>query len=61
MKDKKKSALNSIGMVLVAIVLLPVFFYIANEINTLDETEKMIVEIYERQLDALLFSVNQNS
>jgi two-component system phosphate regulon sensor histidine kinase PhoR len=55
----KNKNLKRIGLLLIGIVLFPVFFYTANEINSLDETEHMIKEIYERQMDALLFSVNQ--
>jgi len=55
----KNKNLKRIGLLLIGIVIFPVFFYTANEINTMDETEKMIKEVYERQMDALLFSVNQ--
>ena len=61
MRKEKNSGLKSIGLVLVAIVLLPVLFYTANEFNSLSETEEMVAEIYERQMDALLFSVNQHT
>lgn len=61
MKKEKNNGLKSIGLVLVAIVLLPVLFYTANEFNSLSETEEMVAEIYERQMDALLFSVNQHT
>jgi two-component system phosphate regulon sensor histidine kinase PhoR len=38
---------------------MPALFYSVYEISTLNETEAMVSELYERQLDAVLFSVNQ--
>jgi len=61
MAKEKNKGLKNIGLVLIAIVLLPVLFYTANEFNSLNETEEMIAEIYGRQMDALLFSVNQHT
>ncbi|MFA6542761.1 MAG: HAMP domain-containing sensor histidine kinase [Bacteroidota bacterium] len=46
-----------IGLAL--IVLLPALFYSAYQISALNDTEEMLQEVYERQLDAILFSVNQ--
>ena len=48
-----------IVIVLFSIVLLPTLFYSVYEISALDETEEMISQMYARQLDAILFSVNQ--
>ena len=61
MAKDKNNGLKNIGLVLIAIVLLPVLFYTANEFNSLNETEEMVADIYERQIDALLFSVNQHT
>ena len=61
MAKEKNNGLKSIGLVLIAIVLLPVLFYTANEFNSLNETEEMVADIYGRQIDALLFSVNQHT
>jgi two-component system phosphate regulon sensor histidine kinase PhoR len=41
--------------------LLPAVIFSVYEISTLNESEKMIDKIYNNQLDALLFSVNQYS
>lgn len=46
---------------LALIVLLPALFYSVYEISALDETEEMVSEMYRRQLDAVLFSVNQHA
>ncbi len=54
MNNRKK-----IFILLFCVVLLPAVFYSAYEISSLDETEEMIGQMYGRQLDAVLFSVNQ--
>lgn len=51
---------KKIFLVLFCIVLLPAIFYSFYEISSLDETEEMIGQMYGRQLDAILFSVNQH-
>lgn len=50
---------RKIGILLLLIVLLPVLFYSGYEISTLNRTEEMIGSVYARQLDVVLFSVNQ--
>lgn len=55
----KNKNLKKIGLLLIAIVILPVSFYTVTEINSMNDTEEMIREIYVRQMGALLFSVNQ--
>lgn len=62
MKSKKpviKNPLRRITLVLVILVLFPTLFYLSSEFAALNEYEEMISEIYEQQLDAILFSVNQ--
>jgi two-component system, OmpR family, phosphate regulon sensor histidine kinase PhoR len=46
--------------VLVIVALLPLGF-IVYELNSLTENEKIVREIYQNQLDAILFSINQYS
>lgn len=53
--------LNKIALALLFIVVLPALFYSLHEIQTLNDNEKMIAEIYRQQLEAILFSVNQYS
>jgi two-component system phosphate regulon sensor histidine kinase PhoR len=48
-----------IGIFLVLVALLPALFYSAYEINSLSSTEELIQSIYRKQLDVILFSVNQ--
>ncbi len=50
---------RKIFIVLTLIVLLPALFYSVYEISSLNNTEEMISQLYERQMDAVLFSVNQ--
>lgn len=52
---------KKIFIALTLIVLLPALFYSVYEISSLNETEEMVSQMYERQLDAVLFSVNQYS
>jgi two-component system phosphate regulon sensor histidine kinase PhoR len=50
-----------IGFLLAIIFLLPALFFSVYEISSLNKDEKMIQEIYSKQLEAILFSVNQYS
>lgn len=48
-----------IGLLLTLVFLLPVLFYSVYELSSLDEDEKMIQEIYDKQLESIIFSANQ--
>lgn len=48
-----------IGLLLVAVFLLPALFFSVYEISSLNRDEKIIQDIYNQQLEAMLFSVNQ--
>ena len=52
---------RKIGIVLVLAALLPVVFYSAYELSSLSSTEELIQSIYSKQLDVILFSINQYS
>jgi two-component system phosphate regulon sensor histidine kinase PhoR len=52
---------RKIGLLLTLVFLLPALFFSVYEISSLDNDEKMIQEIYNKQLEAILFSVNQYS
>ncbi|MEO1050616.1 MAG: ATP-binding protein [Bacteroidota bacterium] len=56
-----KSPISKIGLILLLIFLLPAIFYSAYEISHRNQSEEMIREIYTKQLDAILYSVNQYS
>jgi two-component system, OmpR family, phosphate regulon sensor histidine kinase PhoR len=47
-------------LILALIVLLPALFYSAYEISTLSMNERVIAGLYARQLDFILFSMNQH-
>ena len=53
------SPLRAFLLLLILIVLLPALFYSVYEINSLSSTEQLMEEIYRRQMDAVLFSLNQ--
>jgi two-component system phosphate regulon sensor histidine kinase PhoR len=48
-----------IGVILLLIILLPAVFFSVKQLNSLNKNEKILEEIYQNQLDAILFSVNQ--
>ncbi len=50
-----------IALILTAVFLIPALFFSVYEISSLTKDEKMIGEIYENQLESILFSVNQYS
>ena len=53
--------IKKIALILVLIILLPVLFFSLYEINTLNQSESVIQQTYNNQLDAIFFSVNQVS
>ena len=54
-----RNSIRKISLILVIIVILPSLFFSIYEISNLNENEKMVEEIYNNQLEAILFSVNQ--
>ncbi|GJM30030.1 MAG: hypothetical protein DHS20C17_26650 [Cyclobacteriaceae bacterium] len=56
-----KKPLNKILLLLLAVFLLPVCIFTVFQVSTLNENERVITEIYDKQLEAILFSVNQYS
>ena len=48
-----------IGIVFILVALLPALIYSAFELSSLSSTEELIQSIYSKQLDVILFSVNQ--
>lgn len=51
--------LKQLTLIIITLILLPVLIFTVFEFNELSETEVLISGVYERQLDAVLFSVNQ--
>ena len=54
-------SLTKVGLVLLIVFLLPAIYYSVRELETVRENELLIEEIYNEQLEAILFSVNQYS
>jgi len=50
---------RKIGIIFILVALLPALFYSAYEVSSLSSTEKLIQSIYSKQLDVILFSINQ--
>lgn len=50
---------HRIGLLLTLVFLLPTLFYSVYELSSLDKDEKMIQEIYAKQLESIIFSANQ--
>lgn len=53
--------IKKIILFLILIIALPILFFLFKETSNLNETEEMIETIYKKQLNAVLFSVNQYS
>ncbi|MGA9294958.1 MAG: HAMP domain-containing sensor histidine kinase [Ignavibacteriaceae bacterium] len=56
-----KNPIKKIALILILIIILPALIFSLVEIGSLNEREQVIEEIYNNQLDAILFSVNQYS
>jgi two-component system phosphate regulon sensor histidine kinase PhoR len=54
-------SLRKIGLLILAVIILPVLVFSVFEIGNLRQNEKVIQDIYRNQLDAILYSVNQYS
>ncbi len=53
--------MKKIGLILILIIILPIAFLLVNELGKLNENEQVLEQIYNDQLQAILFSVNQYS
>lgn len=58
---KKNHSMKKIGLILILIIILPIAFLLVNELGKLNENEQVLEQIYNNQLQAILFSVNQYS
>ena len=52
-------SITKIGLFLGIIIILPILFFSYYELSNLNENEKKIEAIYDNQLEAILFSINQ--
>ena len=53
--------MKKIGLILILIIILPIAVLLINELGKLSENEQVLEQIYNDQLQAILFSVNQYS
>ena len=53
--------LQKIGLILILLVLLPAMVLLAGRLYSLSKQEAMIEEIYDQQLQTMLFAVNQHA
>jgi two-component system phosphate regulon sensor histidine kinase PhoR len=53
--------MKKIGLILIIIIILPIAFLLFNELSKLNENEQVLEQIYNSQLQSILFSVNQYS
>jgi two-component system phosphate regulon sensor histidine kinase PhoR len=56
---KKPTPIKRVALILLLIILLPALFFSGYQISTISESEELMSEVYRRQLDAILFSLNQ--
>ncbi|MBN1350710.1 HAMP domain-containing histidine kinase [candidate division KSB1 bacterium] len=59
MKLRIQSSLTKIVLITVFIILLPALSYTIFQINRVNTNEALLKDIYERQLNVILFSINQ--
>jgi len=56
---KKPRTIRGVALILLLLVLLPVLVFTVYEISGLSGSESFVTDIYRRQLDIVLFSINQ--
>ena len=56
---KKPRTVRGVALILLLLVLLPVLVFTVYEISGLSGSESFVTDIYRRQLDIVLFSINQ--
>lgn len=56
-----KVPVAKIGLLLLLIIVLPLVFFSAYEVSNMYKNEEMIDSIYTRQLESVIFSINQYS
>jgi two-component system phosphate regulon sensor histidine kinase PhoR len=50
-----------ITVVLMVVILLPVSFYVLKQLTNLSENEKIVKNVFDKQLETILFTLNQTS
>lgn len=56
-----KKSVTKIIVILLVVILLPVFFYISDQLVALNKNEKIVEDVFSKQLESILYSINQHS
>ena len=56
-----RGTILKISIVLLVIIFLPIGFFLVNEFTKLSQDEQMVEDVFNEQLESILYSVNQNS
>lgn len=56
-----KKSVTKIIVILLVVILLPVVFYISDQLVALNKNEKIVEDVFSQQLESILFSINQNT
>lgn len=56
-----KRFIIQISIILLLVVILPVGFYFVKQVSNLSENEEIVQRVFDKQLETILFSINQNS
>ena len=51
--------ITRVTLILLVVILLPALFFSAYQISTLSESERLLSDLYQRQLESVVYSVNQ--
>ncbi len=56
-----RKTILKITIVLLVIIILPIGFFLVNELSKLSQDEQMVERVFNKQLESILYSVNQYS
>jgi two-component system phosphate regulon sensor histidine kinase PhoR len=61
MMDRSLFKRKKFILLVLLLVLLPIIFYSVYEISSLDENEQIIQEVYQQQMNLILYSINKSA
>lgn len=56
-----KRFILQISIILLLVVTLPIGFYFVKQVSNLSENEEIVQRVFDKQLETILFTINQNS
>jgi two-component system phosphate regulon sensor histidine kinase PhoR len=59
--DRSLFKQNKFILLVLLLVLLPIIYYSVYEISSLDENEQIIQEVYQQQMNLILYSINKSA